>query len=245
MYKYNVILSNSDQNKNKEINLINTMLEKQVDGILFMGGTITEEHVTQFSSANVPIVLAATHDASDTLPSVNIDYEEAAYEAVKMLIDKGHTQPAMIAGDDETVINTLKQEGYKRALQSSGASEKEEFLVTGDYSYDAGMAAVGQLLDLDDKPSAVFVASDEMALGVIHGAQDKGYSVPEDLEVIGFNNTRLSMMVRPTLTTVVQPMYDIGAVAMRLLTKYMNKEEVTEKKVILPHRIVERNSTNS
>ena len=102
---------------------------------------------------------------------------------------------------------------------------------------------MNRLLDLSEKPTAVFVASDEMALGVIHGAQDKGYSIPEDIEVFGFNNTRLATMVRPTLSTVIQPMYDLGAVAMRLLTKYMDKEEVAESKVILPHRIVERNST--
>ena len=77
----------------------------------------------------------------------------------------------------------------------------------------------------------------------IHGIQDGGLKVPDDIEVIGFNNTRISMMVRPTLTTVVQPMYDIGAVSMRLLTKYMNKEEVDEHTVVLPHRINERDST--
>lgn len=82
-----------------------------------------------------------------------------------------------------------------------------------------------------------------MALGVIHGAQDRGISIPEDLEVIGFDNTRLSLMVRPQLTTVVQPTYDIGAVAMRLLTKLMNKEQVDDQIVELPHRIEERQST--
>lgn len=96
----------------------------------------------------------------------------------------------------------------------------------GDYTYDSGMEAIEKLISLDDKPTAVFVGTDEMALGVIHGAQDNGVSIPEDIEVIGFDNTRLATMVRPQLTTVVQPMYDIGAVAMRLLTKYMNKEKV-------------------
>lgn len=89
----------------------------------------------------------------------------------------------------------------------------------------------------------MIAATDEMALGVIHGAQDRGVSIPEDLEVIGFDNTRLSLMVRPQLTTVVQPTYDIGAVAMRLLTKLMNKEQVEDQIVELPHRIEERQST--
>src|SRR5699024_9976809 len=97
---------------------------------------------------------------------------------------------------------------------------------------------------LEERPSAIFVAYDEMALGVTHGIQDAGVKIPADVEVCGFNNTRISTMVRPTLSTVVQPMYDIGAVAIRRLTNYRYNAEIDEKKVILPHRIIERDSTN-
>ncbi|SFD61595.1 transcriptional regulator, LacI family [Lentibacillus persicus] len=243
MYKYNIILSNSDQNKDKELQLINAMLEKQVDGILFMGGDITEDHVNQFKSSSVPVVVAATQDETNEIPSVNIDYEAAAFEATSYLLEKGNGKIAFVSGVDDTLINKHKYNGYIRALNEGNAEVDEDYILTGDYSYDSGMDAVNQLLKMEEKPSAVFVAADEMALGVIHGAQDKGYEVPKDLEVFGFDNTRLATMVRPTLSTIVQPMYDIGAVAMRLLTKYMNKEEVEEKKVVLPHRIIERDST--
>jgi len=243
MYKYNIILSNSDQNKEKELQLINTMLEKQVDGILFMGGNVTPEHVQHFSTSSAPVVLAATYDETGKIPSVNIDYKVAAYEATKLLIDKGHKQPAFIGGQVDIKLNLDKYEGYLKALQESSAEINENFIIKDSYSYNAGIKGIKKLLSQEDKPTAVFVASDEMAIGVIHGAQDLGYKIPEDLEVIGFNNTRLATMVRPTLSTIIQPMYDLGAVAMRLLTKYMNKEEVTETEVILPHRIIERDST--
>ncbi|MFU0788418.1 catabolite control protein A [Cerasibacillus sp. JNUCC 74] len=243
MYKYNMILSNSDQNEDKEIQLINTMLEKQVDGIIFMGGNITEQHIKQFKSSSVPVVLAATYDDNHEMPSVNIDYEQAAYEATNYLIEQGNEVIAFVSGLEETHINQLKYKGYARALSEASLSVDESLIVKGDYSYNSGIEAVNQLIDENKKPSAIFVASDEMALGVIHGLQDKGYHIPDDIEVFGFDNTRLATMVRPTLTTIVQPMYDIGAVAMRLLTKYMNKEEVQDKKVVLPHRIEKRNST--
>ncbi|MFD3445283.1 catabolite control protein A [Microbacteriaceae bacterium 4G12] len=244
MYKYNIILSNSDQNKEKEMHLLNTMLGKQVDGIVFMGENITEEHVEEFKKSPAPIVLAASFDKQNSTPSVNIDYLQAAYDAMKYLLEKGHKRIAFVSGPYEhAAANGQKLAGYKKALEEAGVSFDEELVVEGDYTYDSGMEAFDKLWEATDKPTAMFVSSDEMALGVVHAAQDKGIHIPNDLEVIGFDNTRLAMMVRPQLTTVVQPMYDIGAVAMRLLTKYMNKETVEDHTVILPHRIQFRQST--
>ncbi len=94
MYKYNIILSNSDQNKDKELRLINTMFEKQVDGLIYMGATISEEHVQQLKTSPVPVALAATIDATETIPSVNIDYEQAAFEATSHLINNGTKHPS-------------------------------------------------------------------------------------------------------------------------------------------------------
>ncbi|AXI38491.1 MAG: catabolite control protein A [Bacillaceae bacterium] len=246
MYKYNIILSNSDQNKEKELHLLNTLLGKQVDGIVFMSGNITEEHVEEFKRSPVPIVLASTFDENNELPSVNINYEQAAYDAVKFLIDKGHKHIAYVSGPMEEPVNKVKKlKGYIRALEEAGIKYDEQFVVEGDYSYESGIEAFDKVLELSPKPTAIFVGTDEMALGVIHAAQDKGYEIPKDFDVIGFDNTRLATMVRPRLTTVVQPSYDIGAVAMRLLTKLMNKEEVDNHIVELPHRIEIRQSTKS
>ncbi|MCM3125547.1 catabolite control protein A [Mesobacillus sp. AQ2] len=244
MYKYNIILSNSDQNIEKELHLLNTMLGKQVDGIVFMGGNIKEEHVEEFKKSPVPIVLAGSIEETGEIPSVNIDYEQATFDAVSTFVEKGHKEIAFVIGPQLEPINKDKKlEGYKRALKDAGIQYNEELVVEGDYTYDSGLEAIERILELDKKPTAILVGSDEMALGVIHGAFDRGYSVPKDFEVIASDNTRLTLMVRPQLTTVVQPLYDIGAVAMRLLTKYMNKEKVDENIVVLPHRIENRDST--
>lgn len=244
MYKYNIILSNSDQNIEKELHLLNTMLGKQVDGIVFMGGNIKVEHVEEFKKSPVPIVLAGSIEESGEIPSVNIDYEQASFDAVSAFIEKGHKEIAFVIGPHHEPINKDKKlEGYKNALSNAGIEYKEELVVEGDYTYDSGLEAIERILELDTKPTAILVGSDEMALGVVHGAFDRGYSVPDDFEVISSDNTRLTLMVRPQLTTIVQPLYDIGAVAMRLLTKYMNKEKVDENIVVLPHRIENRKST--
>ncbi|WP_433743752.1 catabolite control protein A [Falsibacillus pallidus] len=244
MYKYNIILSNSDQNKEKELHLLNTMLGKQVDGIVFMGGNITEEHTAEFERSPVPIVLAGSVESSEKIPSVNIDYYQAAYDAVKEFAGKGHKQIAFVVGPFHDTINGgQKLEGYKKALEESGIAYDEELVIEGDYTYDSGLEAWQKLGEMKDRPTAVIAGNDEMALGVVHGAQDAGLTIPDDLEVITSDNTRLALMVRPQLTSIVQPLYDIGAVAMRLLTKYMNKEEVKDHIVVLPHRIEHRDSS--
>lgn len=244
MYKYNIILSNSDQNQDKEFRLLNTMLGKQVDGIVFMSGNVTDEHVKELQKSEVPIVLAASIEESETIPSVNIDYEQAAYDATKDLIERDHRIIAYVSPPMNEPINGVKKlVGYKRALIEANIPYKEELVLEGDYTYDSGIEAFNKLTELEDRPTAIFVGSDEMALGVIHGAQDQGINIPNDIEIIGFDNTRLATMVRPQLTTVVQPMYDIGAVSMRLLTKYMNQEKVDDHIVVLPHRIEYRQST--
>lgn len=244
MYDYNIILCNSDQNKEKELHLLNTLLEKQVDGIVFMGGRIGEEHIAEFQKSPVPVVLAATVDEQGETPSVNIDYKQAAYDAVKHFVEGGHRNIAMVSGPLADPINGhYKFEGYQRALEEKGIPFNDRYVTVGDYTYDSGIEAMAAFFKEKEQPTALFVGSDEMGIGVIHGILDNGYRIPEDFEVISFNNTRLSLMVRPRLTTVVQPMYDIGAVAMRLLTKYMNDEEVDDHVVVLPHRIEYRDST--
>lgn len=93
-------------------------------------------------------------------------------------------------------------------------------------------------------PDAILSISDEQAIGILHSALDAGIKVPEELQIVSFNNTRLVEMVRPKLSSVIQPLYDIGAVGMRLLTKFMNEEDIAEPNVVLPHRIEYRNTTN-
>ncbi|MDG0793359.1 catabolite control protein A [Cohnella ginsengisoli] len=243
MYHYNIILCNADKRKEKEIRVINTLLEKQVDGLLFMGGVVTDEHIQAFNTSNVPIVLCATTDEKGTMPSVDIDHETAAYDAVRKLIAEGHARIAMISGTLQDPANGFaRYQGYKRALEESGIAFDESLVRVGNYRYESGIEAVQYFLELAERPTAVFAATDEMAIGAIHGIQDAGLSVPGDISVIGVDNIRLASMVRPLLTTVAQPMYDIGAVSMRLLTKLMKKENVEQARVTLHHELIVRNS---
>ncbi|MFS0727729.1 catabolite control protein A [Paenibacillus sp. 1P07SE] len=243
MYHYNIILCNADKKKEKEIRVINTLLEKQVDGLLFMGGAVTEEHIIAFKSSNVPIVLCATTDEQATIPSVDIDHETAAFDAVNALIAQGHKNIAMISGTLQDPANGYARfQGYKRALEQAGLAYDEALVRVGNYRYESGIEAMKYFLDMETRPTAVFAATDEMAIGAIHCIQDYGLKVPQDISVISVDNSRMASMVRPQLTTVAQPMYDIGAVSMRLLTKLMKKESVEDPRVILQHELISRQS---
>lgn len=243
MYHYNIILANSDKRQDKEIRVINTLLEKQVDGLLFMGGAVTDEHIQAFKTSNVPIVLCATKADKGSIPSVDIDHEEAAFDAVSKLVSEGHESIAMISGTLKDPANGYARfQGYKRALEKAGLPYREEYVRVGNYKYESGIEAMQYFLELPTRPTAVFAATDEMAIGAIHCIQDAGLNVPEDISVISVDNSRTSSMVRPLLTTVAQPMYDIGAVSMRLLTKLMKKENVENSNVTLPHELIVRRS---
>ena len=243
MYHYNIILCNADKRKEKEIRVINTLLEKQVDGLLFMGGVVTDEHMQAFQTATVPIVLCGTNVEGNTMAAVDIDHQQAAHDAVKLLLDKGHRRIGMISGNLQDPNNGFSRyNGYKNALEEAGVAFDESLVRIGNHRYESGIEAMKYFLELPERPTAIFSATDEMAIGAIHAAQDAGLAIPGDISVISVDNSRMASMVRPLLTTVAQPMYDIGAVSMRLLTKLMNKENVEKGKVTLMHEVIQRQS---
>lgn len=246
MYHYNIILANSDQSEDKELQLLDTMLGKQVDGVVMMSNEVTDKIKFALEHTSVPIVLAGSIEKNHNIPSVNIDYYEAAYEAVNQLIANGHKRIAFVSGClTYTVNGHYKLRAYEQALADAGLSTDSNLIYAEDDQYDDGLEAWSKLSTIENPPTAFFAGNDEIAIGLIHGAQDNGVNVPEQIEVISFENSKLARMVRPQLTSVVLPLYDIGAVAMRLLTKLMNKEQVEETNVILPHRIEQRQSVKT
>lgn len=244
MYKYNIILANSDQNDQKEIQVLNTLLAKQVDGIIYMGHKITDEMRAEFSRSKTPVVLAGTVDPDAQVGSVNIDYTEATEQVITQLIAKGNKKISFVSGALTEPINGIyRMNGYKKALKKAGINFDEKLVFETEYSYQAGEEMYNKLAKVG--ATAAFVGDDELAIGILNGALDHGIKIPEKFEVVTSNNSKLTEMVRPRLSTITQPLYDIGAVSMRLLTKLMNKEEVEEKTIILPHNIADRGDRKS
>ncbi|WP_127849822.1 catabolite control protein A [Lacticaseibacillus hulanensis] len=242
MYKYNIILANSDENNKKEVQVVNNLLAKQVDGLIYMGHNIGDNIRSEFARSKTPIVLAGSVDPENQLGSVNIDYVAAVEGATKQLIESGNERIALVTGPLADAINAqYRLKGYKKALDDAGIAYDESLVFETEYSYQAGLAVFSELQKVG--ATAAIMADDEVAIGVLNAAKDSGVAVPEDFEVIASNNTKLTEMSRPRMTSIDQPLYDIGAVAMRLLTKMMNKEDIDEKTIRLGFDLTERDST--
>lgn len=244
MYKYNIILANSDQNDVKEIQVLNTLLAKQVDGVIYMGHKITDELRAEFSRSKTPVVLAGTVDPDEQVGSVNIDYKNATEEVVTEFIQSGNERIAFVSGEQAQPINgKYRLEGYKAALQKANIEFDESLVFESEYTLAAGEEIFSKLAEAG--ATAAYVGDDELAVGILNAALDQNIKVPEEFEVATSNNSKLTEMTRPKLSTITQPLYDIGAVSMRLLTKLMNKEETDEKTIILPYHIAHRGTTRS
>ncbi|TDM15818.1 catabolite control protein A [Macrococcus bovicus] len=241
MYKYQTIISNSDNDAAKENDIFNNLLSKQVDGIIFLGGTLSSETLQLIQSTSVPVVVSGTHDVEETLPAVNIDYKKASREITERLLEQGVKRFAFVGGGYSEKARLDVQAGMEAVLTEHQLHLDPSAVYIGNEQYLDGEKAFHHIKDT--QPEAVLCISDEQAIGIVHAAQDAGLSIPDDLQIISFNNTRLVQMVRPKLSSVMQPLYDIGAVGMRLLTKFMNDEEIEETNVVLPYRIDYRGTT--
>ena len=241
MYKYNIVLANSDEDDEKEVAVVNTLFSKQVDGIIFMGYYLTEKIRSEFSRSRTPVVLAGTVDVEHQLPSVNIDYKNATADAVRHLL-KRNKKIAFVSGPLVDDINgKIRLVGYKEALKEAGVNYSEGLVFESKYRYDDGYALAERLVS--SKATAAIVTGDELAAGLLNGLADHGVSVPEDFEIITSDDSQIARYTRPNLTTIAQPLYDLGAISMRMLTKIMHKEELEEREVLLPHGLTERKST--
>lgn len=241
LYNYNIILCNTDLDREKEEKYMDVLVEKQVDGIIFMCNTITKKLAEKIKKNGAKTILIST-DYTD-MPSVTIDNVQASKDAVKYIIDRGYKKIAFIGGQmSDANVGLTRLNGYVSAISESGLTYNKDYICEGDFKFKSGYENAKKLLSLPDKPEAIFAASDEMAIGVVRAAMELGITIPKDLAVVGFDNIDMSKMIYPSLTTISQPFYDMGAVGMRLLTKKLNNEDVEEEKMILKHELIIRES---
>jgi LacI family transcriptional regulator len=243
----NLIICNTDSNKNRMISYLGILNEKQIDGIVFTSEPVYPDYYEIFSRLNVPIVLAATHSLEFDIPSVKVNDEQAGYDATEYLIQQGHKKIAMISGPSTDPIAGLPRlQGFMRAMRTNALQmDLNRCVEYGSYRHDDGYEAMKRLIDKFPEVTSVFAASDEMALGAITYLYQKGIRVPDQVSIIGFDNTRIANMCLPKLTTVAQPLHNIGYQAVKKLEELLNKGSGEELRTCVPHHIVQRESVRN
>ncbi|MBN1267840.1 MAG: LacI family DNA-binding transcriptional regulator [Anaerolineales bacterium] len=242
---YSVILCNSGNDLKKQRTYIDTLTAKQVDGVIFISAGESTEDLERLSKSNTPIVVADRVVPLSLADVVLLNNEEAGYTATKHLIDLGHTKIGCITGPSDVSPSMQRVSGYRRALEENDIRFKDKYVTAGDFTYRGGNEGMKRLLSQPDRPSAVFVLNDMMAIGAISTARSLGYRVPEDVSIVGFDDIELANAVNPALTTMAQPMQELADVATkRLIEKLLSSEGNWEnQKFVLHAKLVVREST--
>lgn len=241
-YKYVIKLFAIHEVSNLE-NVLRNVIAEQVDGVLFLDNELEKSEldkvIKMLDDNEIPVVLTNVVDTDPNVPSVSIDYEKASYEVTKKLIEDGRKDIYLLSTVRKYTINEYKEKGYVKAMNDANLVPKV-FRTSGDIMINR--PHFDYFFDQNPVDAAIGVR-DSIAISFMNVARDKGKNIPEDLVVVGFQNTKYSILSRPALSCVDIPIYDIGAVAMRYLTKLMNNETVDNKKLYLPHRFLKRETT--
>lgn len=242
IYNYNIILCNTDQDTEKEIEYLMVLREKMVDGVLYMSSSLEQGVIDTINELQVPIVLIETEDKEKLFPSVTIDNEKASYDAVTYLIEKGNSKIAYVGTSGDALnAGAIRYHGYKRALSEKNLKFDKDIIRFGGLKVKDGYESMNSIIS-KCSVDAVFCGSDEIAIGAINSLRDNNIKVPDDVDVVGFGNSYYSSIYYPKLTTMSEPTYDMGSVAMRMLIKIIDKKELEHKYYVLPHELIKRDS---
>jgi DNA-binding LacI/PurR family transcriptional regulator len=213
-----------------------------VDGVLFIDVDGEEELIDRVLEESLPVVVLNHYLEDLPVSCVAVDNKTAAQMVVDYLVRLGHRDIATVTGDLRTQAGLNRLDGFVKAMKARDLPLADTYIQHGDFSLPSARTAAERLFALKNRPTAVFVASDDMALEVITVAVAKGLRVPEDLSVVGFDDNPVAAHSRVPLTTVRQPLSEMGRTGLELLRQHMDGKKHSPNKLLLPTQLVERQS---
>jgi LacI family transcriptional regulator, galactose operon repressor len=216
-----------------------------VDGLVLMGVDPADPELAPLVQANFPTVAVDIELVGTRAGYVSSDNAEGARLAVRHFWDLGHRRIATISGPDTMMAGHDRLVGFRAAIEELGAPSDEQYVAPGDFYTESGHAAMDTLLALPEPPTAVFVASDLMAVGAIRAIEESGRRCPEDIAVIGFDDIQLAELISPPLTTVRQDKRGLGSTAAQALVEMIEDPDTPPPVRILPVELVIRGSSGA
>ena len=242
---YNLSVSSSMGDVNKEIELLNKYSANRVDGVIFLTTALNDQHINYLENSSMPVAMVNVYNKIEGAVNIRVDNYMAAYEMTSYFLEKGYERVGMLrtylldqhSGRDRFV-------GYWQALASYGIAYKEELVKCGILDSVSGYHLAGELVRDCKDIQAIFVACDLMAFGAIRALDDLGLKVPGDVEVAGFDDVPLASYYIPSLTTVRQPITKMGGRVAECLVSRIEEGTSKCQEIILPYEIIYRESTN-
>jgi LacI family transcriptional regulator, galactose operon repressor len=240
---YRVVLCNTDRDPAKISGYLDTLIKTRVDGIVVAGGGWADvpDRTAVLGTYRTGLVAVGRHLTAH--PSVRIDNVAASRAAAEHLIGLGHRRIAFLGGPASSTTVQDRAQGYRDALKVADLAGGSAAVRYGDFVEESGYALTRELLDTPPPPTALLCANDRIALGAYAAAADAGRRVPHDVSVVGFDDTPIARYVRPTLTTVAIPTYEMGGAAVRLLLSQLDGGGEPEVETMAT-RLVVRDSTS-
>lgn len=239
---YDLILFNTNSSKQREKTYTQLCRERRVDGVIIQGIRTDDPYLKEVVESDIPCVLIDIPLESDHVSHVTTDNVLGAEKAVKHLIHLGHEKIGMINGHEFAFVSRERLQGYQKALDKAGLAFHPEYIADGEFTEEKGKEAAFQLLRNHPEITALFCASDLMAIGAMSVAKELNRQVPVDLSIIGYDDILLASYVSPKLTTIAQNKFGLGYEAARLLIGLLQHETETHR-LVMKTELMEREST--
>ncbi len=240
IYKYNIMLHTINEGISDVESIVDDVIKSRVDGVIVYSDRITDRSIALLSQYNIPIVVISNRVSSDNICSVFVDIEKAIFELCSKYLASGVTDIAIV-GDHRNINTTaMMLKGAKRAFKDHGLEFDNE--ITKPKNYHSTFHFLKDYFT-DHKHQLVIANRDSQAMAVLNAARENGIRVPDEMEIVGVIDTKYNSMMRPQISSFSIPSYDLGAVSMRLLTKMLDAEEITDKEKCLKYLFTNRQTT--
>ncbi|KRQ87856.1 HTH-type transcriptional repressor CytR [Caloramator mitchellensis] len=241
---FETVLLSTSSDMQKTQNLKKLYTEKQLDGAFIMGLKLTDDYYKELSEFELPCVLYDIHINNPNVGCVGVDNIKGAFLAVEHLIKLGHKKIAMINGHKDAFVSFERLDGYLLALNRYGINIEQELVVNADFTDQGAAKTAEELIKKHNDITAIFCASDLMAIGAINALSNIGYSIPEDISIVGFDDLYLAQLSNPKLTTIKQDTTLIGESAANILINLISGQRIG-RVVIQPELIVRESTAKS
>lgn len=241
---FSVVLCNTDESEAEEIEYLNLLLQKQIDGVLLVPASGSSASLGLLQARAVPVVVLDRRVVGGSVDNVRGDSEQGAYLLVQHLLELGHTRIAVLSGPINVSTAADRVAGYSRAMRAAGFDADHDLIYFGEFSLDSGYRLGQQILMLDPRPTAIFAANNLIAFGASRAIRAAGLRIPDDLSLVTIDDLPVSMLIDPFLTAAAQPAYEIGRRATELLLdRLANEGPAAPQELVLPIELIIRRSS--